>query len=114
MSRAMIARYVTPWKYQRERREAERVRALKVRDGEACARCRRPIRFDLPAGHDQGVRIEEIVPTAADAEPDLSNLRLTHRRCNASGVDHTDEVTERIRRKNEAELFARSKKRKRA
>jgi len=110
----MIARYVTPWKYQRERREAERVRALKVRDGEACARCRRPIRFDLPAGHDQGVHIEEIVPTAADAEPDLSSLRLTHRRCNASGVDHTDEVTERIRRKNEAELFARSKKRKRA
>jgi len=110
----MIARYVTPWKYQRERREAERVRALKVRDGEACARCRRPIRFDLPAGHDQGVRIEEIVPAAADAEPDLSSLRLTHRRCNASGVDHTDEVTERIRRKNEAELFARSKKRKRA
>jgi len=111
----MIARYVTPWKYQRERREAERVRALKVRDGEACARCRRPIRFDLPAGHDQGVRIEEIVPAAAaGAEPDLSSLRLTHRRCNASGVDHTDEVTERIRRKNEAELFARSKKRKRA
>jgi len=111
----MIARYVTPWKYQRERRDAERVRALKVRDGEACARCRRPIRFDLPAGHDQGVRIEEIVPAAAaGAEPDLSSLRLTHRRCNASGVDHTDEVTERIRRKNEAELFARSKKRKRA
>ena len=111
----MIARYVTPWKYQRERREAERVRALKVRDGEACARCRRRIRFDLPAGHDQGVRIEEIVPAAAaGAEPDLSSLRLTHRRCNASGVDHTDEVTERIRRKNEAELFARSKKRKRA
>lgn len=48
----MIARYVTPWKYQRERREAERVRALKLRDGDACARCRRPIRFDLPAGSD--------------------------------------------------------------
>ena len=110
----MIARYVTPCKYQRERREAERVRALKLRDGDACARCRRPIRFDLPAGSDQGARIEEIVPTAAGAKPDLANLRLTHRRCNASGIDHTEEVTERIRRKNEAELFARSKKRKRA
>ena len=96
----MIARYVTPWKYQRERREAERVRALKL--------------LDLPAGSDQGARIEEIVPTAAGAKPDLANLRLTHRRCNASGIDHTEEVTERIRRKNEAELFARSKKRKRA
>lgn len=54
------------------------------------------------------------MPTAAGAKPDLANLRLTHRRCNASGIDHTEEVTERIRRKNEAELFARSKKRKRA
>jgi 5-methylcytosine-specific restriction endonuclease McrA len=112
MSGFDLARYVTPWKYKRQRREAERLRALKLRDGENCARCRRPIRFDLPRGHDQGARIEEIVPTATGSEPDLSNLRLTHLRCNASGVDHTGEVTERIRRKNEAELF--SKKRKRA
>jgi hypothetical protein len=63
MSRTMIARYVTPWKYRREQREAEQVRALKLRDGEACARCRRAMRFDLPAGHDQGARIEEIVPS---------------------------------------------------
>ena len=76
------------------------------------ARCRRPIRFDLPPGHDQGSRIEAIVSSAPGADPDLRNLRLTHVRCNESGVDHTGEVTERIRRKNEAELF--SKKRKRA
>jgi 5-methylcytosine-specific restriction endonuclease McrA len=112
MSRTIIAKYVTPWKYKRERREAEQVRALKLRDGDACARCRRAMRFDLPAGHDQGARIEQIVATT-EHEPDLVNLRLTHRRCNASGVDHTDEVTERIRRKNEAELFAQSRKRKR-
>lgn len=114
MSQSIIAKYVAPWKYKRARREAERLRALKLRDGEACARCRRPLRFDLPNGHDQGARIEEIVPAAAGIEPDLANLRLTHRRCNASGVDHTGEVTERMRRKNEAELFAKSKKRKRA
>ena len=114
MSQSIIARYVTPWKYKRARREAEQLGALKLRDGDACARCRRPMRFDLPDGHDQGARIEEIVPAAAGTEPNLANLRLTHRRCNASGVDHTSEVTERIRRKNEAELFAKSKKRKRA
>ena len=103
-----IARYLIPWTLKRER-EAERLRLLRVRDGEACARCRRPMRFDLPAGHDQGARIEEIVPGSAA----LDNLRLTHRRCNAPGLDHTDEVTERIRRKAEAELFAKSRKRKR-
>ena len=103
-----IAHYLTPWKLKRER-EAERVRALRSRDGETCARCRRPMRFDLPDGHDQGARIEEIAPGSAA----LDNLRLTHRRCNAPGLDHTVEVTERIRRKAEAELFTKSRKRKR-
>jgi len=109
MSQSMIAKYVTPWKYKRARAEAERVRSLRVRDGDQCARCRRPMRFDLPAGHDQGARIEEVVPGAAGES--LDNLRLTHHRCNASGVDHTGEVTERMRRKNEAELFSKKKKR---
>lgn len=112
MSRSFLAKYVTPSKYRR-RREAERVRALKLRDGENCARCRRPMRFDLPPGHDEGARVAEVTP-GATASDDLSGLRLTHHCCNASGIDHTEEVTERMRRKNEAELFARSKKRKRA
>ena len=111
MSRVDLSRYVTPWKYKRLQREAEQVRALKLRDGENCARCRRPMRFDLPNGHDQGARIEAVAAPVTGSEPDLSDLRLTHLRCNASGVDHTGEVTERIRRKNEAELFAKSRKR---
>lgn len=110
MSQSIIAKYVTPWRYKREQ-EAARVRQLRSRDGDGCARCRRPMRFDLPAGHDQGARIEEIAPPVAGNEPDLNNLRLTHHRCNASGVDHTGEVTERIRRKNEAELFSKKKRR---
>ena len=109
---ATIGRYLNPWKYRREQREAERVRALRLRDGDHCARCRRPMRFDLAAGHDAGAHVEQVVPMA-DGDEDLNNLRLTHRRCNASGIDHTDEVTERIRRRNEAELFARSRKVKR-
>ena len=108
MSQSSIARYLTPWKLRRER-EAERVRTLRGRDGEACARCRRPMRFDLPDGHEQGARVEQIVPGSGA----LGNLRLTHRRCNAPGLDHTAEVGERIRRKAEAELFTKSRKRKR-
>ena len=109
-----IARYLTPWNLRREK-AAARVAALRARDGDQCARCRRPMRFDLPAGHDQGARAEPIVRGgegasggAAGGEA-LDNLRLCHARCNASGVDHTGEVLARARRKNEAALFARAR-----
>jgi hypothetical protein len=106
MSRTILARYLNPRKFKREQEQAARVAALRVRDGNACARCRRPMRFDLPTGHDQGPEVEgTAAPDALDA------LYLTHRRCNASGVDHTGEVQERVRRKNEAELFGNSRKR---
>src|SRR3954453_23758810 len=111
MSRVDLSRYVTPWKYKRLQREAAQLRALRLRDGDHCARCRRPMRFDLPHGHDQGARAEALLPAVEGLEPDLSSLRLTHGRCNAMAVDHTGEVTERIRRKNEAELFAKKRKR---
>jgi hypothetical protein len=36
---------------------------------------------------------------------------LCHRRCNGEGADHTREVQERVRRKNEAVLFSKTRKR---
>ena len=105
-----LIKYLNPWKHRRQA-AAERLRALRERDGDQCARCRRPLRFDLPAGHDQGAAAEPIVPGAGEA---LANFRLCHPRCNPAGVDHTVEVTERARRKNEAALFARSRKKRRA
>lgn len=108
-----IIKYLNPWKYRRERK-AERLAALRRRDGDACARCRRPMRFDLPAGHDQGAAIEPIVPGTKDDGEALDNFRLCHGRCNPVGVNHTDEVLVRARKKNEAALFAKSRKRKAA
>jgi len=106
-----IARFVSPLKYRREQEEAARVRALRQRDGDDCRRCRRPMRFDLPAGHDQGACVQPI-QFGADAEgAAFDNLCLTHLRCNAVAADHTAEVTERIRRKQEAELFSKARKR---
>jgi 5-methylcytosine-specific restriction endonuclease McrA len=105
MLHTSFAKYLKPWELRRER-EAERLRTLRKRDGDNCARCRRPMHFDLPAGHDQGAAIELMVPRAAGGSGAADNLRLCHRRCNSSGVDHTGEVTERMRRKNEAALFA--------
>ena len=106
----MIARYVNPWKYKREQEELQCVHALRQRDGDNCRRCRRTMRFDLPPGHDWGAKIEEIAPTA-DGKPALENLVLCHRRCNAEAADATREVQERVRRKNEAALFSRTRSR---
>lgn len=106
-----IARFVTPFKYRREQEEAARIRLIRQRDGEDCRRCRRPIRFDLAPGHDQGACVQPIEFGVDAAAASLDNLCLTHRRCNASSADNTVEVTERIRRKQEAELFSKARKR---
>ena len=104
----MIAKYVTPWKFRREQ-QAQRVAALRQRDGDDCRRCRRPIRFDLTAGHDKGPKVETSEPVVAGEEEIFDNLFLCHGRCNAAGADNTAEVAERIRRRSEAELFAKAR-----
>jgi hypothetical protein len=105
MSRKIISKYVTPWRFRREEAR-KRLDALRARDGDSCRRCRRPIRFDMPLGHEKGPKIESTA-AAPNGDPDrLEDLFLCHGRCNADGIDHTSEVQERVRRKNEAALFA--------
>jgi len=112
MSPTLIAKYVAPWKYRREE-EQRRIAMLRSRDGEDCRRCRRPLRFDLPRGHDLGAKLEPLV-SAAPGEPlAIDNLCLTHGRCHAE-ADLTREVTERVRRKAESELFAKARVKRRA
>jgi hypothetical protein len=106
-----IVRFVSPWKYRREQEEAARVRALRQRDGDDCRRCRRPMRFDLPSGHDHGAWVQPIQFGAEAEGAAFDNLCLTHRRCNAASADHTGEVAERIRRKQEVKLFSKARKR---
>jgi len=109
MSRSIIAKYVTPWAFKREREEQRRIAELRSRDGDNCRRCRRPIRFDLVRGHDKGPAIETIASAPTDEPLELENLCLCHGRCNADSGDNTLEVTERVRRRSEAELFAKSR-----
>ena len=99
---SVIVKFVIPWKFRREQR-AQRLQALRHRDGDDCRRCRRPMRFDLPSGHDLGPKVEQILSGSAEA---LDNLCLTHRRCISEGADHTVEVKERIRRRAEADLLS--------
>jgi len=114
MSRSVVARFIHPFQYRREQERERRIALLRQRDGDDCRRCRRPLRFDLPDGHDQGPRIEPAAPDyRGKAPPLLDALCLTHGRCNAA-ANHTEEVQERIRRKAEAELFAKAKRKRRA
>src|SRR5688572_7119435 len=104
---SQLARYLTPWAFRRDRQLQQRLAELRRRDGDDCRRCRRPLRFDLPPGHDLGPKIERIVPAPARGPAPLEAMCLCHGRCNAAGADHTDEVQERMRRKSEAALFTR-------
>ena len=114
MSGSIIIKYVNPWRFRREQ-QAERIAALRCRDGDNCKRCKRPMRFDLPDGHESMPKVEQIVPQPAGGIEDLANLCLTHVRCNAKHGCDTVEVKERARIKNEAALFEKSKRtRKRA
>jgi hypothetical protein len=114
MSGSIIIKYVNPWRFRREQ-QAERIAALRSRDGDNCKRCKRPMRFDLPDGHESMPKVEQIVPQPAGGIEDLTNLCLTHVRCNAKHGCDTAEVKERARIKNEAALFEKSKRtRKRA
>jgi len=107
---AVIARYLNPWKFKRQELQ-RRVAELRNRDGDNCSRCRRPMRFDLPRGHDTGPKIEQIVSALPGQSEGLENLCLCHGRCNSQPSDYTGEVQERIRRKNEAALLSNSRSR---
>ena len=113
MAGPAITRFLNPWKFRREQEE-QRVAELRRRDGDTCKRCKRPIRFDLTPGHDLGPKVEAILSVPTGAAVALDNLCLCHGRCNAKSGDDTNEVAERARRKSEAELFVKSRKKRKA
>lgn len=105
MTSLIVAR-LSPWASRKEKEHQQRIAELRQRDGETCRRCRRPLRFDLPRGHERAPKIERITAQPEGEPVALDDLCLCHGRCNAEPADMTIEVRERVRRKNEAELFA--------
>lgn len=104
-----IVVYLNPWKLRRDK-ERQRLEELRRRDGDNCRRCRRPLRFDLPAGHDQTPAIQHIASGPTGSAVALDQLCLCHARCNPEPGDATAEVLERIRLKA-AEATQRPKRR---
>jgi hypothetical protein len=95
-----IVGYLNPWKARREELQ-RRVDELRKRDGETCRRCRRAMRFDLPADHDSA---PAVVPLSVGTDC------LCHRRCNAEAVDNTVEVQERMKVRLSAEAAVERRK----
>jgi len=81
----------------RRDKQRQRLAELRQRDGDHCRRCRRPMRFDLPPGHDLAPTIERIGPKAKGRAGPTDNVCLCHVRCNGAAVDSTPQVQERMR-----------------
>ena len=94
-------------------KERQRLAELRRRDGDNCRRCRRPLRFDLPPGHDQAATVLPMGPGVKGAG-EVDHLCLCHTRCNGATVDNTEEVQERMRRKAEEAAAAVAPKRRAA
>lgn len=96
MTRSAIVRYLNPRMFRRDERQ-QQLDALRRRDGDNCRRCRRPLRFDLPRGHDKAPTLLPITSGFGDPPIELENLCLCHVRCNGEPADNTEQVLERVR-----------------
>lgn len=96
MARKDISKYLNPWMFKREKKR-QRFAELRQRDGDNCWRCKRPMRFDLPGGHEKAPTIEHLQPRSKGGTGALDNLCLCHKRCNWDLGDNTREVKERMR-----------------
>ena len=100
MGRKNIVRYLNPWMFRRDKKQ-QRFAQLRQRDGDKCWRCYRPMRFDLPRGHDHAPTIEHKLARSRGGTAALDNLVLCHRYCNRLMGDNTPEVKERMRLRSE-------------
>jgi 5-methylcytosine-specific restriction endonuclease McrA len=108
MSRRNIARYLNPWMFRRAEKQ-RRFEALRKLHGDNCWRCRRPMLFDLPPGHEKAPTIEHLTPRSKGGTNALDNLCLCHRRCNWDLGDNTREVKERMRLRAEEAITPRKR-----
>ena len=96
MPRKLFAKYLNPWMFEREKKR-QRFEQLRQRDGDKCWRCRRPMRFDLPRGHDQAPTLEHILARSKGGTSALDNLCLCHGRCNRLLANNHPAVKQRMR-----------------
>ena len=81
----------------RHRKKKKLLKALRARDGDACWRCNRPMRFEGLPNKGKAATIEHYVPRSKGGGDELDNLRLCHVGCNRHLADHPPEQKERMR-----------------
>ena len=106
--RTAIVRYLNPWTLRRDK-QRQRLLELRTRDGDHCGRCKRPMNFDLPPGHDQAPVLVPVGANPGKGSRAIENLRLCHVRCNGVTVDSTAQVQERLRLRAEESVAPRKR-----
>lgn len=75
----------------------KRLARLRVRDGDNCWLCRKPLRFDGKPGRGLAATIEHHLARCLGGGNGLNNLLLCHAVCNRILGDRTPEQKERLR-----------------
>lgn len=64
--------------------------AARVRAGEPCTYCGRPIDLTIPYPHDDAFTVDHSRPTSLGGTDDYASLRPAHNRCNRTRSNHPD------------------------
>lgn len=87
--------FLPGWVHRRLRKK--KLAAIRVRDGDDCWRCNRPMRFEGPPNCGKAATIEHVMPRSKGGSDALTNLRLCHVGCNRHLADRLPEQKERMR-----------------
>jgi 5-methylcytosine-specific restriction endonuclease McrA len=90
-------RWLMPWWIRHHHRHKAKAAELRVRDGDSCWRCNRPMRFDGPPNCGKAATIEHLNPRSKGGTWHIDNLRLVHVGCNRHLGARTPEQKERMR-----------------
>ena len=89
--------FVPPWMFKK-RRNKERVRQVRERDGDHCWRCGHPMVFDgRHPNAGRAATVEHVLPLSKGGAWALDNLRLCHVGCNRYLADNLPDQKERMR-----------------
>lgn len=68
---------------------ANKREAIRLRDGDRCWLCGRPMKFDNPRRL-TGATLDHVLPRSRGGSNDLANLKLAHRVCNERRADASE------------------------
>jgi 5-methylcytosine-specific restriction endonuclease McrA len=92
-----VSKRWVPWWIRKHRDKRAKRESIRLRDGDDCWQCGKPMRFGAPFNTRRSATIEHVQAQANDGTDDLDNLRLCHKGCNRHLGTNTPEQKERMR-----------------